>query len=286
MSSSFRADLHCHSYYSDGSDSPEQLILAAKAIGLSGLAITDHDTVEAYDDALDIAAKHNFPLLTGIEFSASYKNEPVHILAYGFSHKHPAIVELCKRHTLRRKDRNRRILQALKKLGIIITEEELENVRLPQEKSIKRTIGRPHIAILLMEKGVVSNFKEAFNKYLGEGKAAFDPGERITVEETIRTIHEAKALAVIAHPHLIEKASILRALLKMRFEGLEAYYAKMEPDREQRFVKLAKEHNWLITGGSDYHGLILKPQNPLGSSWVNEETFNKLYRIYQSNVLS
>lgn len=282
--SNFRADLHCHSLFSDGSDHPEKLILDAIASGLSGLSITDHDTVEAYKEALTFAASLQFPLLTGVEFSASHRGESIHILGYGFLPLDRHITALCQKHVTRRLDRNLRILANLKRLGVVITRDELENVQIPSvddAQKLKRTIGRPHIALLLVEKGIVPNVKEAFQKYLGEGKPAFDPGERISVENTIAAIHAAKGFAIIAHPHLIEKTSILRELLRMPFDGIEAYYAKMGPEKEAKYIKMAQERKWLITGGSDYHGLI-KPHNPLGCSWVNDTTFYHFYNHYLS----
>lgn len=282
----FRADLHCHSHFSDGTDSPEDLIHLAIELGLSGLSITDHDTLEAYETASELANRLHFPLLPGIEFSASHRGEPVHILGYAFSVSNTYIQALCQRHIKRRSERNLRILQKLKRLGIQISQEELENIQIhPQEAThkIKRSLGRPHIALLLIQKGVVSSIKEAFSKYLGEGKAAFDPGERITVEETIDCIHQAQGFAVIAHPQLIVKSSILRDLLKKPFDGLEAYYARISPQEEARYIKMAEERQWIITGGSDYHGSV-KPQNSLGTSWVNQETFDKLYKHYSELV--
>ena len=275
MNESFRADLHCHSTFSDGSDTPEDLILEAKRKGLSALSITDHDTIAAYERALPFAKAQNLPLLAGVEFSSSYKTEGVHILGYGFSLKSAAILELCERHKSRRQSRNLRILKKLQSMNIAITQEELSD----QSTS---TIGRPHIAAILMAKGVVGSIEEAFHKYLGEGKLAYVQGEPISVQETIDIIHAGGGVAIIAHPHLLSRASIRRALLTFPFDGLEGYYARLPHDREERWLNVAKEKGWMITGGSDYHGKT-KPNSILGSSWVNEATFNILYAIHQKN---
>ena len=260
----FRADLHCHSHYSDGTDSPQELIDLAIKVGLSGLSITDHDTVAAYKEALPYAQKLNFPLLTGVEFSSSFRGEPIHILGYGISITSEAISKLCERHKKRRKERNQRILEKLKHLGY--------PVELQEEGE---TIGRPHIAMALMEAGVVESISEAFERFLGEGKPAYTPGQIIEVDETIDTIHRARGKAILAHPQLIKKKSTFRQMLQKPFDGLEGYYAKLAPSREKEFLEAAKERNWLITGGSDYHGSV-KPQAILGSSWVCKETFDAL----------
>ncbi len=263
----FRADLHCHSCYSDGTDTPQQLIDLAIASGLSGLSITDHDTVGAYEVAFPYAATKDFPLLVGVEFSASYQGDPVHILGYGFSLDSPAIQALCQRHQTRRQERNSNILEKLDGMGIHLNPEELTG----------KTIGRPHIALLLMKQGVVKTIKEAFDRYLGEGKLAYDPGTPVSVEETIETIHAGNGKAMIAHPHLLKKRATINFVLQQPFDGLEGYYARFAPNQEQKWVNIAKEKNWLITGGSDYHGSV-KPQNQLGTSWVGKETFDALKR--------
>ncbi|MCH9704423.1 MAG: PHP domain-containing protein [Chlamydiae bacterium] len=261
---SFRADLHCHSSCSDGTDSPAELIDLAIEKGLSALSITDHDTVDAYEEALPYAKSRNFSLLVGVEFSSFFRSEPIHILGYNLSLKSEALAQLVLRHKKRRKQRNDRILEKLRHLGHEIELEETGH-----------TIGRPHIAQALVKKGVVSSIEEAFVRLLGEGKPAYSPGEIISVEETIETIHKARGKAILAHPQLIKRQSIFRQMLEMPFDGLEGYYARMPREREQKYVAAAKERNWLITGGSDYHGTV-KPMARLGSSWVDKETFDAL----------
>ncbi len=164
------------------------------------------------------------------------------------------------------------ILQKLKKLGIPITEEEVKNLS-------SDSVGRPHIALALIQKGVVFSIKEAFQRFLGEGKVAYDPGERITVEETIQAIHAGGGKAIIAHPHLLKRSTTIRALLKMPFDGLEGYYSKIAPEEEKKWIDIAQQKRWLITGGSDFHGDV-RPQVNLGCSWVGSETFNILYDHY------
>lgn len=265
----FKADLHCHSNFSDGTDTPEQLIDLAIEKGLSGLSITDHDTFEAYARAVPYAQEKKLLLLTGVEFSSSFRTEPIHILGYGISLQSEALHELCERHKKRRGERNLRILQKLERLGYAIDPAEL--------KADDRTIGRPHIALALIKMGVVSSMREAFDQLLGEGKPAYTPGEVIEIEETIETIHQAGGKAILAHPQLIKKKSTFRQMLQKPFDGLEGFYARMPLHREGPYLEAAKERNWLITGGSDYHGSV-KPQAELGSSWVDEETFYALYK--------
>ncbi len=270
--SDFRADLHCHSTFSDGTDTPRQLIELALASGLSGLSITDHDTVAAYAEAFEIARSQALPLLNGVEFSASHRGEPVHILGYAYNMRSEAIAGLCARHHQRRQERNLRILDKLRALGITVDPADLHH---------QGTWGRPHIAHALMMRGIVQSIQEAFEVYLAEGRPGYDPGEPVSVEETIEIIHQGQGKAVLAHPHLLKKSTTIRDLLKMPFDGLEGYYARFTAGQEKKWIDLAQQRKWLITGGSDYHGSI-KPHSALGTSWVGRETFDLLYTHFLS----
>lgn len=274
--SDFRADLHCHSLFSDGTDSPAELIERAIESNLSGLSITDHDTIACYEEAFNYAKSKNFALLNGVEFSASYRNEPVHILGYAFDLKSEAIASLCLRHKERRVERNCRILENLKKMGIEISLEEI------QSQSSRGSCGRPHIALALLKKGIVSSIQEAFERLLGEGKPGYDPGQPISVDETIAIIKQGRGKAVLAHPHLIKRSTTVRAMLQMPFDGIECYYARFTAGQEKKWIDLATQRKWIVTGGSDYHGAN-KPYSVLGSSWVGRETFELLYSHFKDS---
>ncbi|MBI2743435.1 MAG: PHP domain-containing protein [Chlamydiales bacterium] len=268
----FRADLHCHTTCSDGSLTPVELVRLAKAVGLSGLAITDHDTIDAYQTAREEAEKQGILLGSGVEFSSVFKKVSVHILAYDFPINSSTIHTFCARHQERRIKRNLKILTKLTARKMPVTPEEL--LRLwPDAK----TIGRPHIAKLMIEKGYVSSIKEAFNLYIGDGKSCFDEGEAFSSEETLSIIHEAGGKAFLAHPHLLDRSDIVNELLKLPFDGIECHYGKFTPDIEKRWVKLAEKKGLLISGGSDFHGDD-KQYLALGSSWVNEESFHKIFQ--------
>lgn len=281
----FRADLHCHTTCSDGSETPEKVLQLASKIGLKGLAITDHDSVEAYPIALPIANQLGLKLLPGTEFSSVHKGVSVHILAYSFSPENPLIHEFCLRHKLRRLNRNREILERLKEHGMPVSEEEVEAMLPPDLSEAQRTIGRPHIAQVMVKKGYVETITDAFKKHIGEGKPCYAAGNPFSSEETIDLIHRAKGLAIIAHPHLMDDANTLKDLLAMPFDGIECYYGTFAMTQQERWLKIAAKKNWIITGGSDFHGSI-KPNIPLGSSFVNEELFNVLYNHFSNQSKS
>ncbi len=265
MSMDFRADLHCHSTCSDGTDSPSEILQLAKSLGLSGLSITDHDTLAAYTEEFFAEAKDlGLTILVGVEFSADYNRQSVHILGYGVDPASTVMRQMEKRHKERRLHRNRAIVKKLYEKGLPIDS-------LPE----KGVVGRPHIAQKMVEKGYVKNVNEAFHKYLGDGKSCYIVLDTISVEETLEAIHEAGGLAFIAHPHLAPSQRLVKELLKLPFDGLECYYGTFFSHEEQRWVQLAKNKNLLISGGSDYHGKI-KPRISLGSSWVDKSTFAKI----------
>jgi 3',5'-nucleoside bisphosphate phosphatase len=267
----FRADLHCHTSCSDGTLSPVELILHAKEIGLQGISITDHDSIAAYDTAVDAAHEAGILLGAGIEFSCDHEGHSVHILGYDVDLKASSITELCNRHAARRTNRNRAILEKLKKKNFFIDEEELK------AHFQFSTLGRPHIAMLMIEKGYVKSLPEAFNLYLAEGKSCFASVDTVSVEETIAIIHQGRGKAFLAHPHGIKQQRLIKSLLKLPFNGIECYYSKCVPNLEEKWIKIAKEKGLLISGGSDFHGET-NTKAPLGASWVDEATFHLIFQ--------
>ncbi|NGX39022.1 MAG: 5'-3' exoribonuclease [Chlamydiae bacterium] len=268
----FRADLHCHTICSDGSLSPTELLEHAKKIGLSGLSITDHDTVAAYKEAIPVARRLGLLLGSGVEFSSMWEGMSVHVLGYDIDLKSSPLLELCVRHIERRRDRNRAILKKLHDRGYELSVEELEKKMVGA-----RPIGRPHIALALIEKGYVSTVQEAFDKLLGDKAPCFDPGSPITTDETIEVIHAAGGKAFIAHPHVIREKERIQMLLEKPFDGIEVYYSKFLPHQEKRWEKCAKKRCLLMSGGSDFHGEV-KPSVPLGASWVDQKTFEQIFQ--------
>jgi 3',5'-nucleoside bisphosphate phosphatase len=269
MEIEFRADLHCHTICSDGTDSPEEVLRKAASIGLQGLSITDHDTIDAYSPELFLLANElNIRLLPGIEFSSEWEGSSIHVLGYGIDLKASPLRDFMFQMIFRRGERNGAILQKLRDLGFSLHKEELERYG-------GRTIGRPHIAHLMIEKGYVATLREAFDLYLRDGASCYVPGIRFTPLEVIEQIRNAKGKAILAHPHFLKKGSFLKQILSMPFDGIEAYYGNQPIAFQQPWVDIARKKNWIVTGGSDYHGSV-KPHALLGSSWVSQDTFDRL----------
>ena len=270
----FRADLHCHSTCSDGSETPIELLKRAKDIQLSGLSITDHDTIDAYTpNFFSTAESLGIRILPGIELSSEVGDTTVHVLGYGFDLNSPPFTSFLREMQERRTQRNFALLEKLKERKMVISMEEL--VAFSSKVNTKKTIGRPHIADLMVKKGYVATMQEAFERYLKEGALCYVSGFKFTPLEAIEEIHKANGKASLAHPHYLKTGSFLRHLLSLPFDGIECYYANLPKELEARWHKIAKEKNWIATGGSDYHGTF-KPHLSLGSSWVSESTFEAL----------
>ena len=267
----FRADLHCHSTCSDGSFSPEELVDAALSIGLSALSITDHDTIDAYKVAIPYAQQKGLILGTGVELSCEYKKKSAHVLAYGFSLEDPGLLAYCSRLQGKRERRNKAILERLRRLRIIIEEEEL----LSDNPNVS-TIGRPHIAALMVKKGYVSSLQEAFRLYIGDQRCCFVAGEPFPVKEAVSVIHNAGGKAFLAHPHLYSDRRIVEDILSLGFDGLECYYGRSQHYKGGMWLKVAEEKGILVSGGSDFH----TPSNEkasLGSSYVGKDLFSVIF---------
>lgn len=238
----------------------------AKEVGLTGLSITDHDTVEAYPTALPLAKSLGISLIPGIELSAQHRNNSIHVLGYAFDWQHPALTSLCQTQQTSRNERNREILAKLSQLKFHITLEELN------EAFPFRSLGRPHIAHLMVKKGYVPSMKLAFDRYLGEKKRCAVPGFDLSVPKAIGIIREAGGYAVLAHPYVIKTKRIIDDLLAMPFDGIEVYYGTMHRGREEGYLAHAQKQGWIITGGSDFHGEH-KSYPKLGTSFAPPETF-------------
>jgi predicted metal-dependent phosphoesterase TrpH len=274
MHSQERADLHCHTTFSDGSLTPQELVAMAKKNNLTGLAITDHDTVGGFASAFSACKENRIKLLSGIELSTVFEKQHVHVLGYAFHPDHPALLEFCSFVRECRIERNREILHLLAK-----KEMPLEEADITPTCNELASVGRPHIAQAMVKKGYVRTPMEAFRKYIGEGKPCYVSGKKCRVEEGIEIIHQAQGKAVIAHPHLADNESIVQKVLQMPFDGIEVHYSLFPKKKNERWAAIAREKKWLATGGSDFHGSI-KPEVQLGCSLAPHECFEELLRHF------
>ena len=244
-------DLHLHTTASDGRLSPTQLIDLVVERGLQTIAITDHDTTDGLAEALDAASA--FPslrLIPGIELSTDLTHAEIHLLGYFIDPSDPALQEKLSRYRLGRIDRARIMVEKLRALGIMIEWERVAQL------AGDGSVGRPHVALAMVEKGYISRPSDAFEHYLGHNGLAYAEREKLPPEESMRLVTDAGGVAVLAHPAQLPKLdAILEEMKAFGLVGMEVYYAEYSAKSIAKLAKVATRHGLLPCGGSDYHAL-------------------------------
>lgn len=253
-------DLHCHSTASDGTLSPADVVRLAKDSGLSGLALTDHDTIGGVDEAVAEAKKLGIDFIPGIEISAEFPHPgTMHLLGYGIDPNSPALRDMTRQLIEGRDNRNPKIIKKLQELNVAITMEEVEHAA-GKDKDPKSVVGRPHIAAILMRKGYVSSIKQAFDKYLAPGGLAYFDKERLSPRRALEMIADSKGISVLAHPVQLrlennaQNERVVEDLVDLGLKGLEVIHSDHDDATIAALSKLADKYNLVKTGGSDFHG--------------------------------
>lgn len=279
-------DLHTHSYFSDGTLAPEVIYQEAIAMGLHGIAITDHDTVSgalSFAKTLSLQQQKQCRLIVGVEISSQWKNESVHILAYGCDWS--AMQVHLSEQLVKRKQRMQAFLTKLKEKAIadidmdqllevsqkspsqkLVNDKSVETPgeisgeisgdisgKISEEISGEEMIGRLHLAKHLISLGKAKDLSEAFSRYIGKGGCAYVPSQYPPPYTVIEWIHKAGGLAVLAHPQLLPKKLLRREILGYNWDGIEAIYGWPGRFCPDPYVDLAKKHRLFVTAGSDFH---------------------------------
>lgn len=263
------ADLHLHTASSDGTYTPVELVSKALDAGLSCIALTDHDTVDALDETISIGNKCGLEVLSGIELSAEYESKEVHVLGYLVDYKSPPFLKQLKILKENRIKRVHNIVEKLNKLGINLNAQDVFNI------SEGATPGRLHIARALVKSGLAKSIFEVFNKYIGDKGPAYSLGFRFSPEEAIKFIRDAGGVPVLAHPYILHNDKLILEFIKLGLMGLEVYYPEHSQGEVNFYLDLAKEYSLLVTGGSDCHGKA-KPEVRIGSLKIPYELVEKL----------
>ncbi len=256
-----RADLHLHTRFSDGIDSPERVVELARQAGLSAMAITDHDNTEAIAIAAPLAARDGIELIPGIEMSASAEGLEVHILGFLIDPDAEGLRRHLAEQQARRVERVREMVRRLQRLGVQVTAEEVFEV------AGEGTVGRPHVARVLLRHGYVTSFSEAFSRYLGQDNPAFVPGSPLSPTHVIRVIRDAAGVPVLAHPIYLKRDSLIEQFVRDGLAGLEVYHSSHTPEQVRHYAQIADRLGLLMTGGSDSHG-DSKEGVPVGATTI------------------
>ena len=281
-------DLHTHTTHSDGTLSPAALVRLANEEGLTALAVTDHDVTTANQEALEAAKDLDLTVVPGVELSIDHELPPgghMDIIGLFIDHRHPDLNERLDFLRSERRVRNDRILEKLNDLGINLSAEDVRRA------AGEGSMGRPHIARVLVDQNHVGSIDEAFQRYLKNGAPAFVEKAKLTVIDAIALIHRAGGLAILAHPFSLgfstyrDLSGEISTLKKIGLHGLETYYPSYSKDMSRSLRRIASENGLLESGGSDFHGAN-KPYIQLGSGAGNlivpDTVYEKLQAFWRS----
>jgi 3',5'-nucleoside bisphosphate phosphatase len=257
-----RIDLHLHTTHSDGSFSPTEVLRLAHMAGVTALAITDHDIVSGIPEAITAGAELGIEIIPGVEISSRVGNSELHILGYCLRWQDPELNRRMAALRESRHNRNPQIIDRLRALGLEVTYEEVRAL------AGTDSVGRPHIARLLMDKQYVTSAKDAFDRYLSEGRPAYVARELPTPADAVSWIRAAGGVAVLAHPTWAKVSgeglnTLLTTLKGDGLGGIEVHYSTHTKRQTTEYLDLAKRLDLLVTGGSDFHG-ITKPDIEVG----------------------
>ncbi|MFH1868600.1 MAG: PHP domain-containing protein [Candidatus Omnitrophota bacterium] len=243
-----RADLHIHTTYSDSSFTPERVVEYAKDKGLECIAIADHDSVNGLGQAMEAASSVGVEVIPAVEISAEEDGKEIHMLGYLIDYKDSKLLAVLQQIRDDRKKRLHKMVIALNQHGFNIDPEDI--IRYSGDVSISRL----HIAQYMKAKNLISSWREAFKKYIGDDKPCYVASFRLSTKQVIDLIEDAKGVPVIAHPGLNKVDKLLPKLIEEGIKGIEAYHSEHRGSVPEHYVEYARKHGLVYTGGSDCHG--------------------------------
>ncbi len=257
-------DLHLHSTASDGKLTPAELVAKAAGRGLTVIALTDHDTSDGVAPALAAAQNHpGLRLIPGVEISTDLPEGEAHVLGYFIDFTSDELAAQLQHFRDSRQGRARGMIAKLAELGLPVAWERVKEI------AGEGSIGRPHLARAMLEKGYVTTFEEAFDKYIGHGGPAYVAREKMTPAEAVALVLRARGLPVLAHPFTVaDPEAMVRDLKPAGLIGLEVYYKDYTPEQIAELTDLAEKYGLITTGGTDYHGLEDSREVILGGTEV------------------
>jgi len=268
-------DLHVHTTASDGTMSPAEVVRYAKEKGLRTIAITDHDTIEGIAEGLQEGRKLGLEVIPGVEVSVDFAKGTMHLLGYYIDHTSAELLEKLAIVQRARAERNLKIIEKLRGLGIDIDLSEIKEA--PEHGQI----GRPHFAYALVQKGYVQNIQDAFERYLRKGGPAYAEKFKFSPQEAMSVIHKAGGVTVLAHPFTLNQLQlhdlepVIVELKENGLDGIETYYPEHSEGQTKFYRHLAQKYGLAITGGSDFHGFN-KDKEDLGEGYGNGECSHTL----------
>lgn len=265
-----KSDLHIHTTASDGKLTPKQIVELAQERELELISITDHDTIGGYEEAKTEGLKRGIEVIPGVEITSDFKDEECHILAYCFDLNDSNMLSFLNDQSLIRVERAQKIIKKLNKLGFDITFDEVRAM------AGKGVIARPHIAAVLVEKGYVANYREAFIRYLGNHAPAYYKCKYKSVEEIISIVHDAGGVVILAHPGTHYSDHDLHEFIEMGIDGFEYIHPSHNYLLQKKYERLADKYGLLKTGGSDFHDIRFDEKINFGVIAINTKIARRL----------
>lgn len=265
-------DLHIHTTASDGILSPTQVVEEAKKLGLRAIAITDHDTTLGVAEAMESGKVLGVEVVPGVEINTEENGRDVHILGYIIPYQDERFEGKLKEQREARVKRIYRILEKLDSLGVHLEPEDVLSRNVGDEASV----GRPHVAQALVDKGFLETMDQAFAYFLGRHAPAYVPREGMGSTEAVSFIKSFSGIPVLAHPGLLDRDDWIPGLVEAGLLGLEAYYSRHGERKTQRYKDKARQFGLLVTGGSDFHGWETESMARMGEPPVSDEVYEKL----------
>lgn len=263
-------DLHVHSRCSDGLLSPAEVVAAAYASGTKLIALTDHDTLAGLPEAHTAGAAHGVTVVPGIELSCALEGTSIHVLGYSFDPGCEALRAVLDRRSVERRGRIAGMVSRLADLGLSVDLDEV------LAEATGPSVGRPHLARVMVRRGLVGSFDEAFRRYLFRGGPAYVPGNSLGASEAIDLLHQAGGVAVLAHPGVEDLDARLPEIAAIGIDGIEVFHADHGSDAVRRYGDWAARQGLFATGGSDFHGSGRHGGRKIGVPGLAEEVWGKV----------
>jgi predicted metal-dependent phosphoesterase TrpH len=267
-----KADLHMHTVHSDGTLTTRALMERAQRVGLTTISITDHDNVSAVAEAMALSAEFGIEVIAGTELSAAWGESEIHILGYFFDHTHEGLLDYLSLYRNERLKRAERIVEKLNEINIPLSMDAV------LEKANGGSVGRPHIASALYAEGLTETYHEAFYKYIGNGKPAYEKKYQVSPREAIELIASAGGLSVVAHPGTTIEENVLMELIKQGIDGIEVVHPSHSSERTSYYRGIANEYFLLVSGGSDFHGGKRNDADVLGKYYISDAEIDVMRR--------
>lgn len=241
-------DLHVHTTFSDGDMTPTDVVEAACEVGLAGIAIADHDEVAGYAEAVTAGRDHGIKVLPAVEFSTYEGKADIHILGYLLDTTNVKLLEHLTKFRDARRNRGIKMVERLREMGVDVDVDSVLKI------AGEGAVGRPHIAQALLRNGAVSNYEEAFRKYIGFNSPAYVQKYQLRPHDAFGIIKEANGVGVLAHPGTLKRDDLIPGFVAAGMRGIEVYHPKHNKYLLEHYKQLAEKMGLVVTGGSDSHG--------------------------------